>query len=289
MSDAIFPVSQQLPRKERPMLDLDRITNPLRLAAGSHEPGSGKGCAMNLISYINGDTKITDYPDCSARPLARMVQALNDRLAGPDGFLSPENSLIVLDLGWQTVGTAGTPRNVVWQWLSDLLVDSDHGIVKHATTDGAVAIRRVAELCVRESNGERVSAAEWKDAQAAADAYANAYAAAAAAAAANVYAAAAAAADAYAAAAAAAAANVYAAAAAAADAYAYAYAAADAGAYAAAAAAAAANVYAAAAADAARITFTRWAITRWRELAGLTETGDIAAQDVNSALARIGG
>jgi hypothetical protein len=36
-------------------MDLERITHPLRLARGSHQPGSGKGCAMNAISYINGD------------------------------------------------------------------------------------------------------------------------------------------------------------------------------------------------------------------------------------------
>jgi hypothetical protein len=268
------------------MLDLDRITNPLRLATGSHQPGSGKGCAMNVISYINGDTKITDYPECSARPLARMVQAINDRLGGPDGFLSPQDSLIVLDLGWQTVGTAGTPRPVVWRWLSELLVDSDHGIVKHATPYGAVAIRRVAALCVRESNGERVSAAEWKDARAAADAYAYAAAAAYADAAADAAAAAAAAAAAdaaaYAAAAAAEAAYAEAAAEAAADADAAAEAAADADEAAAAAAEAAAYAYAA------RITFTRWAITRWRELAGLTTPVDISTDDVNDALTRIG-
>src|ERR1700722_12193984 len=28
-------------------MDIDRITHPLRLAKGSHQPGSGKGCAMN--------------------------------------------------------------------------------------------------------------------------------------------------------------------------------------------------------------------------------------------------
>jgi hypothetical protein len=33
-------------------MDLDRITHPLRLAKGSHQPGSGKGCAMNVISFI---------------------------------------------------------------------------------------------------------------------------------------------------------------------------------------------------------------------------------------------
>jgi len=41
-------------------MDLDRISHPLRLARGSHQPGSGKGFAMNAISYINGDEQITD-------------------------------------------------------------------------------------------------------------------------------------------------------------------------------------------------------------------------------------
>jgi hypothetical protein len=56
-------------------MDLDRITHPLRLARGSHQRGSGKGCAMNAISYTNGDERITDFPTCSARPLAVLVQA----------------------------------------------------------------------------------------------------------------------------------------------------------------------------------------------------------------------
>src|SRR5580693_8979673 len=30
-------------------MDIDRITHPLRLSKGSHQPGSGKGCAMNFI------------------------------------------------------------------------------------------------------------------------------------------------------------------------------------------------------------------------------------------------
>jgi hypothetical protein len=50
-------------------MDLDRITHALRLAKGSHQPGSGKGCAMKAISYISGDTQITDFPTTSARPL----------------------------------------------------------------------------------------------------------------------------------------------------------------------------------------------------------------------------
>ena len=102
-------------------IDLDRITHPLRLAKGSHEPGSGKGCAMNVISYINGDTMITDYPECSARPLARLVQGVNDMLAGTDGYLSPENSVLVLDLGWATVGTAG-----VSEWKTIAASELEH-------------------------------------------------------------------------------------------------------------------------------------------------------------------
>ncbi|SBS73863.1 conserved hypothetical protein [uncultured Mycobacterium sp.] len=237
-------------------LDLDRITHPLRLASGSHQPGSGKGCAMNVISYINGDTQITDFPECSARPLARIVQSLNDRLAGGDGFLSPEDSVVVLDIGWRTVGTAAVPREVVWHWLSDLLVHPEMGVVKLARPDGEVAIRRVAELLMRFSRGEPVSAAEWSGASSAAQearkaAYANAagYANAAAAAAVDAAAAAAAAVDAYA------------------------------------AAAAAVDAYA----KQARITFTRWAVERWRELAGLDEPQDIDAAAVDSALVQIGG
>src|ERR1700747_1076054 len=97
---------------EKTQMDLDRITNPLRLAKGSHQPGSGKGCAMNVISYINGDERITDFPVCSARPLACLVQSCNDLLAGPDGYLSPENSVLALELGWQTMGTAAVPNTV---------------------------------------------------------------------------------------------------------------------------------------------------------------------------------
>ena len=225
-------------------LDLDRITHPLRLARGSHQPGSGKGCAMNVISYINGDAKITDFPECSARPLARMVQALNDRLAGPDGFLSPENSVIVLDLGWLTVGTADTPREIAWRRLADLLVHPEMGIVTTVRrVDVRDALIHVATLYMRESRGERVTVVEWRAARGQAQKAKNAAAADTAAYTAAVAAA---------------------------------YAAADAAAYAAAAA------YA-------RITFTRWAIEHWRELAGLDTGPDIDVTAVDNALARIEG
>lgn len=85
---------------------MNDITKPLTLWRGSYEAGSGKGCAMNVISWENGDKTITDYPECSDRVLARIVQVANDSLAQPDGSLTPEDSMRVLDLGHSTVGTA---------------------------------------------------------------------------------------------------------------------------------------------------------------------------------------
>lgn len=236
------------------MIDLDRITHPLRLAKGSHQEGSGKGCAMNVISYINGDTQITDYPDCSARPLAVMVQNLNDSLAGPDGFLSPENSVLVLDLGWATVGTSGASEEVVWQWLVDILVDPDWGVIQYAQPDDVLTIRYVADLCARQARGDSVSKGEWNTATDAA--CAAAYTAVA------VGAANASSTATYAASAAAAATAGPGGAALAAH-YAYAPSASDRG------------------------GFIRWAINRWRELMGLDNQEVIDVGELNSALERV--
>ena len=125
-------------------MDLDRITHPLRLASGSHQPGSGKGCAMNAISYIHGDAEITDFPATSARPLASFVQLCNDLLAGPDGYLSPEDSLTVLDLGWLTVGTADVADDVMHIWVTKLLISPPWGVVRYAADARTAMTARIA-------------------------------------------------------------------------------------------------------------------------------------------------
>jgi len=81
---------------------------PLRLAVGSHKAGSGRGCAMNVISWENGDSRISDMPDCTHPFLARVVQRLNDSIcAHRDGdLLCADCSVIVLGLAHRTVGTA---------------------------------------------------------------------------------------------------------------------------------------------------------------------------------------
>ena len=145
-------------------MDLDRITHPLRLARGSHQPGSGKGCAMNAISYINGDEQITDFPATSARPLASFVQLCNDLLAGPDGYLSPEDSLTVLDLGWLTSGTAEVADTVIHRWVTKLLISPPWGVVRYAEGAAAEAISGIAELHRRLAPGEMPPIAAWDSA-----------------------------------------------------------------------------------------------------------------------------
>src|ERR1700739_4206440 len=127
-------------------MDLDSITPPLRLAKGSHQPGSGKGCVMNVISYTNGDTHITDFPDCSARPLSAVVQLCNDLLAGPADYFSPENTLLALELGWQTVGTADVDDTVIHAWVAELLTNPTWGVLRYDKKAGAKAIGNIAEL-----------------------------------------------------------------------------------------------------------------------------------------------
>jgi hypothetical protein len=149
-------------------MDLDRITRPLRLAKGSHQPESGMGCAMNAISYIAGDTQITDFPATSARPLAAFVQLCNDLLAGPDGYLSSENSFLALELGWQTVGTAVVADTVIHAWVAELLTSPAWGVVQYAEDAAVEAIVDIADLHRVLASGAMPSIAAWHSADCAA-------------------------------------------------------------------------------------------------------------------------
>jgi hypothetical protein len=142
-------------------MDLNRITHPLRLAKGSHKPGSAKGCAMNVISYITGDAQVTDFPACSARPLSLLVQTSNDLLAGPTGYLSPEHSVLVLDVAWQTVGTADVPDTVVHAWIAELLTSSSWGVLQYAKITAHKAILDIAELHRAAASGNMPPIADW--------------------------------------------------------------------------------------------------------------------------------
>ncbi|OBH05736.1 MULTISPECIES: hypothetical protein [unclassified Mycobacterium] len=116
---------------------------------------------MNAISYIEGDEEVTDFPATSARPLASFVQQCNDLLAGPDGYLSPQDSLTVLDLGWLTVGTAEVSAAVTHAWVTKLLISPPWGVVRYADGAAAEAIWAIAELRQRLSPGETPPIAAW--------------------------------------------------------------------------------------------------------------------------------
>jgi hypothetical protein len=147
--------------KEPTQMDLERITHPLRLASGSHQPGSAKGCAMNVISYINGDEQITDFPATSARPLAAFVQLCNDQLAGADGYLTPDDAIVALDLGWLTVGTADVADSVIRPWVSKLLISPPWGVSRYADGAAAAAISDIAEVPRTLAPGEMPDITTW--------------------------------------------------------------------------------------------------------------------------------
>jgi hypothetical protein len=155
-------------------MNLDRLAYPLRLAKGSHQPGSGKWCAMNAISYINGDAQVTDFPTCSARPLAALVQLCNDLLAGPDGYLSPDNSLLALELGCQTVGTADVADTVIHAWVAELLTNSTWGVLRYADISAIKAIIDIAQLHRNVASGNPPPVGAWDAADRAARAAAGA-------------------------------------------------------------------------------------------------------------------
>lgn len=121
-----------------------------------------------VISYINGDKHITDFPDCSARPLAAFVQLCNDLLAGPDDYLSPENSLLGLELGWQTAGTADVADTVIHAWVAELLASPTWGVVRYAKRAARYAksaadkaVLNIAELHCAVAAGDMPPIAAW--------------------------------------------------------------------------------------------------------------------------------
>ena len=110
---------------------MNDITQPLRLATGNHKAGTGQGCAMNVLSWENGDTTITDLPACTDRMLAYQVQRVNDKYCNQTEFgpLCPQCSVKVLALAHRTVGTGtlnltGHERFSLWVQIAALIARS---------------------------------------------------------------------------------------------------------------------------------------------------------------------
>lgn len=136
--------------------------SPLRLAVGAHLPGTGFACAMQVLSWEQGDQELSPYPANVAKPLARMVQHVNDtvcahltRRLGEPELLCASCSMKVMELGHRTVDTAGMTRRTHWRWVEELLV-GEHGIL-HGAQDLQIRarIREAAEATrMAEGNGK---------------------------------------------------------------------------------------------------------------------------------------
>jgi hypothetical protein len=135
------------------------LTHPLRLSTGSHQAGSGRGCAMNVVSWENGDTMITDFPPCTDRMLARLVQELNDTICGHTATkdLCPPCSVTVLDLAHRTVGTSIT------DWPFEKRREVYARIALHAADEDASGIPRVACGARERESHTRAVLRRWLD------------------------------------------------------------------------------------------------------------------------------
>jgi hypothetical protein len=156
-------------------MNAQNIVPRLRVGAGAPDGSTGL-CGMQVVSWENGDSTITDLPDCADPFLAKVVQRVNDRYcthrAGSD-LLCPPCSLEVLALAHRTVGTAlDWPPEKRARVYVEIAVEQAESVL-HLTTDGRP--RAACALVRRFLAGEAVSASELAAAYAAANA-ANAYA-----------------------------------------------------------------------------------------------------------------
>lgn len=138
---------------------------PPRLAIGSHPGNTVYMCGMNVISWENGDTKITDYPTCSPKPLARMVQAINDGYCNHvisevdyegDVFsvLCAPCSIEVLRLAHRTVGQPRLTLGEGWQWVAAMFKDAtDEHLKAHGDNEAHQLARWALQAALTMADG----------------------------------------------------------------------------------------------------------------------------------------
>ena len=116
--------------------------HPFQLAAGANEgPDDQFGCTMNVVSWMNGDTEITDMPDCTNGTLGGLVVAFNDEVlsrfgvpgrrktvqfAGADmpvvsNVATPAQAMRLLNVASLVMNTAHVDAEASWDWRCDLV------------------------------------------------------------------------------------------------------------------------------------------------------------------------
>lgn len=142
------------------------IVGPPRLATGSHPDSKIYMCGMNVISWENGDTPITDTPECTPIPLARIVHHVNDHFCTHSRVeldsstgrkvrtLCADCAPKVLDLAHRTVGRPTGTLGQGWQWISYLLRDT-HQRATLASTECKIVTDAIG-IALSRAAGERV-------------------------------------------------------------------------------------------------------------------------------------
>jgi hypothetical protein len=92
----------------------------------------------------------------------------NDLLAGPDGYLSSEDSVLALELGRQTIGTADVADSVIHVWVAELLSNPAWGVVQYVENATVAAIFDIAHLHRMLALGEMPPIFPWDSADRAA-------------------------------------------------------------------------------------------------------------------------
>ena len=136
----------------------------LRVSAGAGDGSTGL-CGMQVISWENGDTTITDFPDCVDPMLARVVQRLNDTICthSGDGLLCPDCSVVVLEVAHSVVGTAGVASHADYVAIAVRLARG----VAHLNSDPRVmAAIEAAEMWLAHPSADAAYAANAANAAA---------------------------------------------------------------------------------------------------------------------------
>ena len=72
-----------------------------------------------------------------------------------------KNSVLAIELAWQTGGTAGVADAVVHAWLAELLTNPVWGVGQYAKLTEVKAILDIAELHRRAARGDMPMIADW--------------------------------------------------------------------------------------------------------------------------------
>jgi len=163
------------------MDDLRLLLMPakFRLTYGSHTDPNGGMCIMNLVSFMNGDRRITDRPECACPVIGTFAISVNDytsdairqellplysRILGSRGTTEDERrrSEIFVRFAWQMA------RRGRLNIANAAVAAANHhvaGVYRAAAASAADAADAAAKVCVYATEHDKV----WRDAIAALD------------------------------------------------------------------------------------------------------------------------